>query len=256
MAACDLLLLPSRWEGIAVSIFEAMATGLVVVGAAVGGQRELLPPDCGLLLPVLDPQCQIQAYADTLATVLPVSERRRAMGARARVRVRAGFDLDGMVDRFSHAIDRARRSRERREGAPLAVDLAEESAKQAIRCLRLARRADVPSIERDGLRARASSDGVAGELVSQLAAEQRIADIEASRSWRIVQRLRRSAPVRAWARLRFGPGWALEPPVADPQLRLARVEASRSFRLIQALKRTPIYVWYARRRWPDWEHRS
>ncbi len=50
MAAADILFLPSAWEGIAQSIYEAMAAGLVVVGADVGGQRELVTPDCGYLL--------------------------------------------------------------------------------------------------------------------------------------------------------------------------------------------------------------
>ena len=47
MAAADIFFLPSRWEGIALTIYEAMASGLAVVGADVGGQRELVTPALG-----------------------------------------------------------------------------------------------------------------------------------------------------------------------------------------------------------------
>jgi len=258
MSACDLFFLPSRWEGIALSIFEAMAMGLVVVGADVGGQRELVTPDCGILLPVADEESQIKAYADTLTTLLCDVERRRAMGQRARARVREAFDIEGMVDAFTGALDRARHTPGRRTRGRLPDDLAHEWAEQAVDYVRLTRLADSLWLERDQLRARLaiSGDDASAALVPRLVAEQRITDIEASRSWRTVQRVRRSVLYRVWARLRLGPGWDLEPPSVDPQLRLARIQSSRGFRLIRALKRNPAYGWYARRRWPDWEHPS
>jgi glycosyltransferase involved in cell wall biosynthesis len=258
MSACDLLLLPSRWEGIALSIFEAMAMGLVVVGADVGGQRELVTPECGILLPVADEETQIKQYADTLATLLRDDESRRAMGRRARERVRESFDLERMVDGFTGALDRALHAPGRWTRGRLPDDLAHAWAEQAVDSMRLCRLADSLWLEREQLRARlaGSGAGASAELVPRLVAEQRIADIEASRSWRTIQRLRRSVPYRVWRRFRLGPGWDVEPPAIDSQLRLARVEASRGFRLIQALKRNRAYGWYARRRWPDWEHPS
>jgi hypothetical protein len=255
MSACDLFFLPSRWEGIALSIFEAMAMELVVVGADVGGQRELVTPDCGVLLPVADEATQIKAYADALSVLLGDAETRRAMARRARARVRDAFALRDMVDRFTAAVERVRTAPERAARGRLPADLAAEWAEQAVDYVRLTRLADALWMERDQLRARLG-DGAAresGALVPQLVAEQRIAAIEASRSWRMIQRVRRSAPVRAWRRLRLGPGWDTDGPAADPELRLARIEASRGYRLIQALKRNRVYGWYARRRWPGWE---
>ena len=50
MNAADIFFLPSKWEGISLAIYEAMAIGLPVVSAEVGGQRELLTPECGVLI--------------------------------------------------------------------------------------------------------------------------------------------------------------------------------------------------------------
>ena len=50
MAAGDIVFLPSQNEGISLSIFEGMASGVVPVGAEVGGQPELVTPDCGILI--------------------------------------------------------------------------------------------------------------------------------------------------------------------------------------------------------------
>lgn len=50
-AGADMLLLPSRIEGIALVLYEAMASGLLVMTTNVGGQSELVNSDTGILLP-------------------------------------------------------------------------------------------------------------------------------------------------------------------------------------------------------------
>ena len=50
LAAADIFFLPSEWEGIALSVYEAMACGVPVVGADVSGQVELVTPECGVLI--------------------------------------------------------------------------------------------------------------------------------------------------------------------------------------------------------------
>ena len=53
MAACDLLVVPSRWEARALVVQEALAAGLPVVATDVGGLPELVT-GCGALVPVGD----------------------------------------------------------------------------------------------------------------------------------------------------------------------------------------------------------
>ncbi|MFN9976889.1 MAG: glycosyltransferase, partial [Phycisphaerae bacterium] len=57
MKASDLLVLPSRWEGLPNVVLEAMAAGLPVIAADVDGVRELVTgPDIGRLYPSGDLQ--------------------------------------------------------------------------------------------------------------------------------------------------------------------------------------------------------
>jgi glycosyltransferase involved in cell wall biosynthesis len=106
MAASDIFFLPSEREGIALTLFEAMAMSLAVVAADVGGQRELLVPECGTLVP--PGADEAAAYEATLARLLSNPKQRSAMGLAARRRVVAHFPLDAMGDRMAALIDAAR----------------------------------------------------------------------------------------------------------------------------------------------------
>jgi len=107
--AADIFLLPSLIEGIALALFEAMALESVPVVSDVGGQRELVAPDCGHLIPVGDPATEISRYVAELKYLLEHPEKRRAMGAAGRARVREHFRLDQMTDTFITAMDDAGR---------------------------------------------------------------------------------------------------------------------------------------------------
>ena len=100
LCAADLLCLPSKWEGIALVIQEAMARGVAVVAAAVGGQRELVTPDCGVLVPPGPAEDLVTAYAAALRPLIEQPERRLALGACARARVREQFGLEQMGARM------------------------------------------------------------------------------------------------------------------------------------------------------------
>lgn len=108
MATADIYFLPSEWEGIAVSIYEAMATGLPIVGADVGGQKELVTADCGILIARSNEHDEAQQYASALATLIRDPARRAEMGKSGRLRTEADFELDGMADRFISLLHDAR----------------------------------------------------------------------------------------------------------------------------------------------------
>jgi glycosyltransferase involved in cell wall biosynthesis len=108
MAAADIFFLPSRWEGIALTFYEAMACGLVVVGADVGGQRELVTEECGILVPVGDTERETALYTAAMGPLLTDPSRRRAMGRNARERICRHFRLDDMGSNMIHLLHKAR----------------------------------------------------------------------------------------------------------------------------------------------------
>ena len=139
MWAGDVFFLPSLWEGIALTMFEAMAAGLAIVGADVGGQRELVTPECGFLLPkpADDEAGEVRAYADTLAELLADAERTRTLGENARRRITEHFTLDEMGDAMLALFTEAR-ERRRASTQVLTERFGVECATQAIEQLRLA----------------------------------------------------------------------------------------------------------------------
>jgi glycosyltransferase involved in cell wall biosynthesis len=111
MTAADIFFLPSQWEGIALSIFEAMACGVAVVGADVGGQRELVTPECGILIErgkAGDPSAEAARYAEILAELLNDPHRRTALGQAGAARIRQHFRLDQMGERMIGLFQEAR----------------------------------------------------------------------------------------------------------------------------------------------------
>ncbi|MFF7006652.1 glycosyltransferase [Streptomyces fimicarius] len=89
--AADVLVLPSRWEGMALAPLEAMACGRPVVMTDVNGARESLPPghEDHCLVPPEDPA----ALAAALTALLADPELREAVSHRALRHARAAFDV-------------------------------------------------------------------------------------------------------------------------------------------------------------------
>ncbi len=137
LAASDILFLPSKMEGISLTIYEAMAMGVVPVSADVGGQRELVTPECGVLIAHTGGQEEVQAYADALQSLIWNSELRDSMGTSARNRVLSSFRIEQMGDRMDVLLDKARQQRRLDLRPQLGPGLALEYAVLAVEYARL-----------------------------------------------------------------------------------------------------------------------
>jgi glycosyltransferase involved in cell wall biosynthesis len=143
IAAADIFFLPSEWEGIALAIHEAMAHGRAIVGADVGGQRELVTPECGVLISRgggVD--AEAERYAAVLAPLLTDQRMRRDMGRRSRQRIEANYQVDTFGERLLAALTFARRLHETAPRPPVTEHFARVAATNAIEYLRLHRVAD------------------------------------------------------------------------------------------------------------------
>lgn len=89
--AADLVVLPSRWEGMALAPLEAMACGSPVLATDVGGARESLPPQLAprCLIPPDDPPALARALTDLLRD----AEGLPALGEDGLRHVRAHHDV-------------------------------------------------------------------------------------------------------------------------------------------------------------------
>jgi len=88
VAAADLFVMPSRWEGLGTSVLDAMALGVPVVGTRVGGIPELLEGGAGLLVESEDPV----GMADAVLALLENPARRERQVEYAREVVRRYSD--------------------------------------------------------------------------------------------------------------------------------------------------------------------
>jgi glycosyltransferase involved in cell wall biosynthesis len=91
LAAADVFVLASHSEGVPVSMMEAMAVGLPVVGPRVTGLPELVTEgESGLLADPARPE----EFAAAIAQLLGNPETAAAMAERARRRIEAAYDID------------------------------------------------------------------------------------------------------------------------------------------------------------------
>ena len=137
LAAADIFFLPSEWEGIALSVYEALACGLPVVGADVGGQRELVTPECGVLIARGEEDAEAQQYATVLARLLAEPEQRQSLGQQGRQRIQEHFRLEQMTDTVLAAYEAARQEREAATAPVPGLGLGLACATQAVEYLRV-----------------------------------------------------------------------------------------------------------------------
>ena len=88
LAAADLVVLPSRWEGLSLTVLEALAMGRPVVVSDVPGLAEVVPPEVGDRVAPDDPDALADALAHRLCAGPPAGA---AVAAAARHAAR--FDI-------------------------------------------------------------------------------------------------------------------------------------------------------------------
>ena len=93
IAAADLVVVASDFEGQPLVVAEALAVGVPVVATAVGRIPELVDPSVGLVVPTRDPE----ALGAAIAELANDPERRSEMSAVAH-RVAAEWTLDDALD--------------------------------------------------------------------------------------------------------------------------------------------------------------
>ena len=89
------MLLPSRWEGLPISVIEAMHRGIPVVASDVPGTAELVVDgQTGFLVRAED----VEGYASRLRLLLDNEVLRKTMGERSLARARSGFSIERQVN--------------------------------------------------------------------------------------------------------------------------------------------------------------
>jgi len=89
----DVYVLASSWEAFPIGPLEAMACGVPQVVTAVGGTREAVVPETGIVVAPDDPA----ALAEAINALLNDPRRRAEMSAASRERHAAKFTVERMV---------------------------------------------------------------------------------------------------------------------------------------------------------------
>jgi glycosyltransferase involved in cell wall biosynthesis len=94
LTCLDIFVLPSLWEGLSISLLEAMAAGKPIVATDIRGTREVLEDGVdGVVVPPGDPA----ALKGGIADLIEDRERALVLGECAREKVRTAFSEEAMV---------------------------------------------------------------------------------------------------------------------------------------------------------------
>lgn len=102
LRALDVYVLASAWEAFSIGVLEAQACGVPQVVTDVGGTREAVVPETGMVVPPRDPA----RLADAIVELLRDPDRRTAMAEASRARHAERFTVDRMVAETAAVYDR------------------------------------------------------------------------------------------------------------------------------------------------------
>jgi glycosyltransferase involved in cell wall biosynthesis len=113
LAAFDVSVFPSLWEGTPLTVFEALAAGKAIVSTDADGLREVLTPGADALMV---PRRDARALAEAIVGLIDDSGRRAELGTLARLTAES-FDIQLFVEKMQdlyvrlHAESRPQRRR-------------------------------------------------------------------------------------------------------------------------------------------------
>ncbi|KAK5581220.1 hypothetical protein RB653_001250 [Dictyostelium firmibasis] len=110
LSACDIVFLPSQFEGVSMIFYESMSIGLVPVGSNVGGQSELVSPDCGFLVDIdgVDHVELTNRFVQILKQLIKNPKKIISMASKCRKRIKSKFEIhkmgENIVSNFCNTI--------------------------------------------------------------------------------------------------------------------------------------------------------
>jgi glycosyltransferase involved in cell wall biosynthesis len=103
LSAADLVALPSLWEGMSISLLEAMAAGKAIVTTTIGSNREVTDDgQAAILVPPKDPA----SLAGAIEALMSDDVRRRDLGTRAEKTQSQRYGMDRMLDAYLDEYER------------------------------------------------------------------------------------------------------------------------------------------------------
>ncbi len=112
-------LICSLKEGLALTAYESCAMGVPVISSDVGGQRDLLGGDAGVLVPLMQredadldvrsfPEEEVRLYVDGLLTLLGDATLREKLGRAARQKIEKSFSTTMMIEKLNQQLTELR----------------------------------------------------------------------------------------------------------------------------------------------------
>ena len=101
LAASDVYVNASLWEGLPVSILEAMSAGLPIVATSVGDIPHIVPPDAGIVVPPGDPA----PLATAICKILQDPQAAMRMGKNAKQLAVTQYSPSAWIDRLLRIYD-------------------------------------------------------------------------------------------------------------------------------------------------------
>lgn len=128
LAAFDLSVFPSLWEGTPLTVFEALAASRAIVATDADGLMEVLTPDVDALIV---PRRDARALADRIIRLIDAPAERARLGAAARETAEA-YDITAFVRKMERLYDILHReSRPRRRHVAEQMELSFLTRKDA-----------------------------------------------------------------------------------------------------------------------------